>query len=95
MSILNRKPGIIHDALDTQRVFDCVSKQPSWYSLIKYVKEKYNWGPEPSPEKNVTSLKFKPNFNLIDKLKNNYRKLLPNFLENYRKLYSYSLIKNI
>ena len=62
MSILNRKPGIIHDALDTQRVLDCVSKQPSWYSLIKYVKEKYNWGPEPSPEKNVTSLLIQTKF---------------------------------
>ena len=40
-----------------------------------------------------TSLKFKPNFNLIDKLKNNYRELLPNILENDRKLYFYSLIK--
>ena len=92
MSILNRKPGIIHDALDTQRVLDCVSKQPSWFSIIKYVKEKYNWCPEPSPE-NATPPKFKPNFNLIDKLKNNYRELLPNILENDRKLYFYSLIK--
>ena len=90
MSILNRKPGIVHDALDTQRVLECISKQPSWYSIIKYVKEKYNWCPEPSPE-NVTSLKFKPNFNLIDKLKNNYRKLLPNILKNDRKLCFYSL----